>query len=381
MTLPRFRFHGSSPGWMLATLAVACSTGPRPAAAQATLSAADLRDDFALLTTAILEAPDRRRDPPAAAERRVHRDRDRSAAQRAVRILVLRVRGPSRLVPCDHRRPAGDSATLVVAAVPRPRFPSDTAMGGPPLRLGFLDDSAVALLRITTFAADEITAAGADYAGFLDSAFGRIRAARSADLILDLRGNDGGRDTYGSLLLRHLMRRRFGYYRALEARTDRVSFWPHTNVDSSFNARFGAGLIRTARGTFRLPQARHQNLGPQRPVPPVFAGRVWVLIDGGTFSTAAEFCAVARSLGRATFVGQETGGTYEGNTSGTFVILTLPRSGVRVVIPLVRYALAVEAAPHPGRGVLPDHAVPSAADSGDAALGEALRLIGRTRDR
>jgi hypothetical protein len=177
------------------------------------------------------------------------------------------------------------------------------------------------------------------------------------------------------------MRRPFGYYRALEARTDRVSFWRHTNADSSFNARFRVGLIRTARGTFRLPPARHQNLGLQRPVPPVFAGRAWVLTDGGTFSTAAEFCAVARSLGRATFVGQESGGTYEGNTSGTFVILTLPHSGVRVVIPLVRYSLAVKPAPRPGRGVPPDHAVPSAADSGDAVLDEALRLIGRSRDR
>ncbi|MGH7514164.1 MAG: S41 family peptidase, partial [Gemmatimonadales bacterium] len=445
MTPTRYRFSRPSPRRMVAALIVACSTGARPGSAQATLPAADLRDDFALLTTAILEAHagafiydaapavSRMLDSTLAAIHdttplgfygvvagtlaRLRDGHTRSLPSEAwmswyadsARVLPLRVRllggrgrvlGSAdpripagsellaiggrgigrigeeirRLLPRDGyietgteaqiteqfefwyyafearpdslrvtiRRPAGDTTTLTVAAVPRPLFPSDTSKHRPPLHLGFLEDSTVALLRIATFAADEITAAGADYAAFLDSSFVWIRAARSADLILDLRGNDGGRDTYGSLLLRHLMRRPFGYYRTLETRTKRVSFWRHTNVDSSFNAKFGVGLIRTARGTFRLPPARHQNLGPQRPAPPVFEGRVWVLTDGGTFSTAAEFCAVARSLRRATFVGQETGGTYEGNTSGTFVILTLPHSGVRLVIPLVRYALAVE---------------------------------------
>ena len=100
----------------------------------------------------------------------------------------------------------------------------------------------------------------------------------------------------------------------------------------------------------------------------MFRGRLWVLTDGGTFSTAAEFCAVARSLGRATFVGEETGGTYEGNTSGTFAILTLPRTGVRVVIPLVRYVLAVKPSKSRGRGIIPDYPVAGPPTLDDAVL-------------
>jgi len=250
-------------------------------------------------------------------------------------------------------RPPHDKAvTLRAPAVRASALP--VAPAEPPLALSTLDSNTT-LLRIATFAADDLEAAKIDYATWLDSAFTKLVASRASNLIVDLRGNEGGRDAYGSLLLRHLMNVPFAYYRQLVARTDHVNFWSHTQLDSTFNARFGAGMRPTGSAEFLLPTVRHQNLARQQPAPPVFQGRVWVLIDGGTFSTAAEFCAVARSLGRATFVGEETGGTYEGNASGTFAILTLPHTGVRVVIPLVRYELAVVPAVERGRGILPDY--------------------------
>jgi hypothetical protein len=250
------------------------------------------------------------------------------------------------------RSPDGDGTTLRASVVQPSALAA--APAEPPLAFTTLD-STTALLRIKTFAADDLAAAGIDYAAWLDSAFSQLASSRASNLIIDLRGNEGGRDTYGSLLLAHLMNLPFAYYHELVARTDRVSFLRHTQLDATFNVRFGAGLQRTERGEFVLPIARHLNLGRQQPAHPVFQGRVWVLIDGGTFSTAAEFCAVARSLRRATFVGEETGGTYEGNASGTFAILTLPHTGVRVVVPLVRYELAVVRVVERGRGVLPDY--------------------------
>ncbi len=246
------------------------------------------------------------------------------------------------------RLPNANIVTVRASAVRPSALPAAPAAA--PLALSMLD-SITALLRIATFAADDIEAAGINYAAWLDSAFTRLATSGASTLIIDLRGNEGGRDTYGSLLLRHLMDVPFAYYRRLVGRTDRISFWSHTQLESTFNSRFGAAMRRTATGDFLLPTARHQKLAEQQPESVVFRGRVWVLIDGGTFSTAAAFCAVARSLGRATFVGEETGGTYEGNASGTFAILTLPRTGVRVVIPLVRYELAVVLPAERGRGV------------------------------
>ena len=51
----------------------------------------------------------------------------------------------------------------------------------------------------------------------------------------------------------------------------------------------------------------------------------------------------------------------------TFVILTLPHTGVRVVIPLVRYHLAVKPPTQPGRGVKPDIEIGSAPALNDQA--------------
>ncbi len=57
--------------------------------------------------------------------------------------------------------------------------------------------------------------------------------------------------------------------------------------------------------------------------------------------------------GRMQFVGQETGGAYAGNNSGTFVIVTLPNSRLCVGIPMVGYYMAVPPIQPFDRGVLP----------------------------
>jgi hypothetical protein len=179
------------------------------------------------------------------------------------------------------------------------------------------------------------------------------------------------------------MRRPFRYYRRLVARTDRVTFWRLTQLDSTFNRNWPRGLIRRGPHRFELDTTRHSNLRLQRPIEPVFTKRVWLLVDGGTNSTAAEFVAVARSSGRAILIGEPSGGVYEGNTSGTFAILTLPASRIRVMIPLVHYELAVKSPRQPGRGVPVDHRVGisalSVASGRDLALEAALRLIVRVR--
>jgi C-terminal processing protease CtpA/Prc len=79
-----------------------------------------------------------------------------------------------------------------------------------------------------------------------------------------------------------------------------------------------------------------------------------VLANGGSFSTTCEFLSHVRDLGRATFVGEETGGAYVGNTSGGAANLVLPHSGLRVHIPILRYDLAVKPAQPFGRGIMPD---------------------------
>ncbi len=223
-------------------------------------------------------------------------------------------------------------------------------------------------MRVATFAADQFESAGIDYSAFLDTVFSRVAVIHASRLLIDLRGNDGGRDTYGSLLLRHPVDRPVAYYRQLVARTNQLSFWAHTQLDSTANAPLrGRNAAHFERGVLTADSTTPE-LEPAAAAAAHFRRAGMVLIDGGTFSTAAEFCSVLRSLGRATFVGEETGGAYEGNTSGSFAILTLPNTGIRILIPLIRYELAVEPARQRGRGVLPDHGFSGPASLDDRAL-------------
>ena len=59
----------------------------------------------------------------------------------------------------------------------------------------------------------------------------------------------------------------------------------------------------------------------------------------------------------ATFLGEETGGGYEGNNSGDTQFVVLPSSGITVSVPLWCYTTAGVGPGHHGRGVEPDVAV------------------------
>ena len=131
---------------------------------------------------------------------------------------------------------------------------------------------------------------------------------------------------------------------AAEFRVTRHRFW-----------QTGDQMVRRPDGKYRM--VKHPNWGLQEPSKPTFAGKVYILINGGSFSTTAEFLSQAHYHKRATFIGEESGGGYYGNTSGGVPALTLPNTRLTLYVPLVRYNLAVrghEAATH---GVFPDHPI------------------------
>lgn len=124
--------------------------------------------------------------------------------------------------------------------------------------------------------------------------------------------------------------------------------------------------------------AAHANLGIQQPATPTFAGKVIALINGESFSTTAELITQLHDKKRATFVGEESGGAYHGNSSGHSVMLALPNSGAKVDIAQVTYTLAVGGKHAHGRGVVPQIRVtPTIGDylSGrDVVLEKALQM-------
>ncbi|HXT68284.1 MAG TPA: S41 family peptidase [Vicinamibacterales bacterium] len=244
------------------------------------------------------------------------------------------------------------------------------------ISLTFLQGDAVGVLRIRAFE-------GATFVSVLSGAFDTLASKKSTALILDLRGNGGGVDMYGVALVSQFMRAPFQYFDRVIVTTVRPSFatW---NADTFSALR--SGTTPAPDGGFLIGHALHPAVGVLQPASRPFTGKLVVLIDGGTFSTSADVCAQLRSRTDAVFVGEETGGAAEGNTSGLNAQIVLPHSGMKLKVQMYGYWNAFGQNPRggaaalpAGRGIQPDYTVvKTVADTlqgVDAGLKQALAVI------
>lgn len=180
-------------------------------------------------------------------------------------------------------------------------------------------------LNISTFSSGDYRAKNIDYYAFLAQTFQQLKQAKISTLVVDIRGNGGGDDQYGATLCRYLTATPFRYFRKVEE----------------------------VRGG-KMMTVDHPCLQPQPVAPDAFTGKIFILTDGRTFSTAADVASVFGSNRMGTIVGRETGGGYEGNTSGRSENIALPLTGIVINIPLWYYENEVAPARMPHCGVIPD---------------------------
>ena len=215
--------------------------------------------------------------------------------------------------------------------------------------LTFEDEGRIARLKVFNFVDSE---EDEDGASILKKTFETIQAKGSKTLILDLRNNGGGEDALGKLLLSYLVEAPFQYYENLLINRKTFGFSKYAEKEIVVPDR-----MVQARPDGRFNVVGHPNSGLQQANQPTFKGRVLVLINGGCFSTTSELLTQLHDRHRGTFIGEESGGGYYGNTSGSEAVLTLPHSKLRLAIPLMTYTLSVKGIHAPDRGVLPDHPI------------------------
>ena len=200
------------------------------------------------------------------------------------------------------------------------------------LSLSFLKNPDIAEVRIPSFTGDE-------YPRWIEDTFRTLHEKGTKTLIIDLRSNGGGEDTYGVMLVSYLTDKPFHYVDRVTVKTITWSFedhWDAKRLNAEQLAHIRKCLTPNPDGGYLVGEELQDSLGEKQPAKYRFSGDVIILIDGATFSTAADICAVTHHLKRATFIGEETAGAYYGNNSGTEPTVTLPNSKVRFGLPTLR---------------------------------------------
>lgn len=279
----------------------------------------------------------------------------REASGRAFASILFRLRGVQSSFHVVLERPGGRIARDL-AAVPgdaRPAVSDDP----PPLPTLTWLDSDTAYLNVPTFSNKRLRTVGATFPDAIHAIFEQLEQRSAKNLILDLRENGGGSEPNEAILFSYLVDKPLHRYAAVEARGRAIA------VTSLSGKRFDAEVFdddemlqQRAIGYGRLTR---RNIAPEGLMTrwtryaPVYHGRLVVLAGGNTFSGGAELASMLYHTKRGVFVGEEVGGTHEGNTSGYRWTLALPNSGMKLIVPLLQFRMAWRGLPH-GRGVQPD---------------------------
>ncbi len=245
-----------------------------------------------------------------------------------------------------------------------------------PIGLSFTDDK-TAVLTISTFTKDPYKRSGIKYDKFLDNAFDQLQAKGIEHLVIDLRSNFGGEDKYAQLLYSYIAEAPFKYYERMQFSTKKFK---------QLHYSYSSKIVKKLTFLFKKSKAEpgtyewrsYKPLKEMKPQKNSFNGEVYVLTDGETFSAAADFSTIAKYKNRATFIGEETAGTTNGNSSGFIMYTRSPNTGVFFGYPVIKYTTAVEGLTF-GRGVMPDYPLHPTIDDmnqqRDVELALAMELI------
>lgn len=218
--------------------------------------------------------------------------------------------------------------------------------------------TSTAVITVNTFSLGSYTDKRKGFQLFLEKAFDSISSQKIKHLIIDVRKNEGGEQGMEDHFLSYLTNEEYKKYKYVEIPGFTYSFLEHTNYVGQKEI-----LIEELKEDFYLStDGRYLNkeghyIG-EKPNVKNFKGDLYILISGLTFSGGSEFAALAKNYTHAKFIGEETGGGYYGNSSGSFLSFTLPNSAVTGRIPLCKFVIEPKADSIPfGRGVLPDYEV------------------------
>lgn len=225
--------------------------------------------------------------------------------------------------------------------------------------LTYSTDENVATLTLPTFNIDDIKDQGINYEKFFKDTFEKINEEKINELIIDLRGNGGGHGDVGVELFSYLANEPFRLIKDIYAVTNKIH-----NKDLYSDNQFWISIqlklaLKKVEERRYVPlkfaaKKNHLTLNEKEPSSPHYSGNIYVLIDGWVFSASAMFAALLQNNNKGIFIGEETGGNPNVQVGDFAQMLTLPNTGLRMLIPLLYEEMEVSF-PNTGNGILPNY--------------------------
>lgn len=208
------------------------------------------------------------------------------------------------------------------------------------------------------------------YRRFIDGAFEKIIVAGATDLIVDLRDNPGGDNSFSDPMVAWFATRPFkfassfrikasaankAWYRAQQAKNEAAKTPPDAVMTALVKAEFAHSDGQRYDYPIALVEPRPQ---------PRFGGRVYVLVNRHSYSNATSVAALIQDYGFGRILGEETSDLPSSYAS--VVYFDLPHTGFSVTYPKSRFLRP--SGDRALRGVIPDIAIatpvePSATDT------------------
>ena len=217
------------------------------------------------------------------------------------------------------------------------------------------NDSSVALLKIRGFSNDK-------YKDFYDNTFKTLDSLKTDALIIDLRNNFGGRLNEITYLYSYLTDKNFTMINPSEVNTRFPLLKSVMTNTNSTTSKILAGIVSPVFATIDLFKTHKKdgkfyykfNPAKEKEAKPLnFKGKIYVLINGNSFSASSLISTQLQGSKRATFVGEETGGAYNGTVAGFYKYYDLPNTKVRARMGLAHIDAPYKTTPV-GFGVKPD---------------------------
>ena len=216
-------------------------------------------------------------------------------------------------------------------------YPDLMPSGPIPIQIEIDKSKSTAMLRVFAFWAPDPHL----YIDFLEKNFKELKEEKIKNLIIDVRGNQGGYPYYAAELLTYIMDEPFPYF-----------------------------ILPTEKGEFDL---LYEALEKKEDA---FSGNIFVLIDGGCLSTSGHFLSLVKYHNLATLVGETSGATFYCNDNS--MQEKLPYTGINLKLAQTTFQTAVSGFDK-GEVLQPDYEVAPTLedllDKKDAVLKYTYQLI------